>query len=116
MTSGATEPPLSMMRGFRDLTGAEVVHAYGATDTTPMATVNRYKPSVRERLWEDELVELKRKQGFPVTGVDIRIVNGLGDDVPWDGSPQARSACVGRGSRPATTVFRQQTRPTASSR
>ncbi len=81
-----------------------------------MATVNRHKPSVRERLWEDELVELKRKQGFPDTGVDNRIVNGLGDDVPWDGSSQARSACVGRGSRPATTVFRQRTRPTASSR
>lgn len=52
------------MRGFRDLSGAEVVHAYGATETTPVVTMNRYKPSVRKRLTDDELVELKRKHGF----------------------------------------------------
>ncbi|MAO80154.1 long-chain-fatty-acid--CoA ligase [Microbacterium sp. UBA837] len=85
MMSGATEPPLSMMRGFHDLTGAEIVHAYGATETTPLVTMNRYKPSVRERLSEDELFELKRKQGLPVTGVDIRLVDGIGNDVVWDG-------------------------------
>ena len=93
MMSSATEPPLSLMRGFRDLTGAEVVHAYGATETTPLVTVNRYKPSLRERLTDDELFELKRKQGFPVTGVDIRIVDGFGEDAPWDGV-SAGEICV----------------------
>lgn len=88
MMSGATEPPLTMMRGFHELTGAEVVHAYGATETTPLVTINRYKPSVRERLSEDELYELKRKQGLPVAGVDIRLVDGAGKDVPWDGVTQ----------------------------
>lgn len=88
MMSGATEPPLTMMRGFRDLTGAEIVHAYGATETTPLVTMNRYKPSVRERLSEDELFELKRKQGLPVTGVDVRLIDGTGNDVAWDGVTQ----------------------------
>ena len=88
MMSGATEPPLTMMRGFRDLTGAEIVHAYGATETTPLVTMNRYKPSVRERLSENELFELKRKQGLPVTGVDVRLIDGTGNDVAWDGVTQ----------------------------
>ena len=35
MLSGASEPPLSMMIGFYKLTGAEVVHGYGATEATP---------------------------------------------------------------------------------
>ena len=88
MLSGATEPPLAMMRGFRELTGAEVIHAYGATETTPLVTVNRFKPSVRARLSDEELFELKRKQGYVMTNVDIRLVDGEGNDVPWDGVSQ----------------------------
>lgn len=93
MLSGATEPPLSMMRGLYDLTGAEVVHAYGATETTPLVTMNRYKASVVERLTEEELYQLKRKQGYPVTGIDIRLVDGNGNDAPWDGVTQGE-ICV----------------------
>ncbi|RBY81754.1 AMP-dependent synthetase [Geodermatophilus sp. TF02-6] len=93
MMSGATEPPLTMMRGFQELTGAEIVHAYGATETTPLVTLNRYKPSVRERLSGDALFELKRKQGLPVTGVDFRLVDATGNDVPWDGVTQGE-ICV----------------------
>jgi len=88
MLSGATEPPLTMTRGFRDLTGAEIIQAYGATETTPLVTVNRYKPAVRERLNDDELLELKCKQGLPVTGVDVRLIDALGQDVAWDGVSQ----------------------------
>ncbi|MCO7218544.1 long-chain-fatty-acid--CoA ligase [Klenkia sp. PcliD-1-E] len=88
LMSGATEPPLTMMRGFADLTGAEVVHAYGATETTPLVTMNRYKPGVRARLGQEDLWDLKRKQGLPVTGVDIRIVGPEGEDLPHDGTSQ----------------------------
>lgn len=27
--SGASEPPVAMMKGFMELTGAEIIHAYG---------------------------------------------------------------------------------------
>lgn len=85
MLSGATEPPLSMMIGFHELTGAEVVHAYGATETTPLVAVNRLKPTLKKRLSKDERWDLKRKQGLIVTGVDIRIVDLDGSDLPHDG-------------------------------
>ena len=39
LLSGASEPPVAMMKGFWDLTGAEIIHAYGATETTPLVTV-----------------------------------------------------------------------------
>lgn len=93
MLSGATEPPLAMMRGFEELTGAETVHAYGATETSPLVTVNRYKPSVLARLTPEELLELKRKQGLPVSSVDVRLINAEGNDVPWDGATQGE-ICV----------------------
>ncbi|MBO9651139.1 MAG: long-chain-fatty-acid--CoA ligase [Variovorax sp.] len=85
MLSGATEPPLSMMKGFHELTGAEVVHAYGATETTPLVAINRYKPSVKKRLAADDRWALKRKQGLPVTGIDLKIVGPDGLELPHDG-------------------------------
>ena len=86
LLSGATEPPLSMMRGFKELTGAEIIHAYGATETTPLVTLNyRLKPSVRARLSREQQWDLKRKQGLPLSGVDVRVVDASGAEVPHDG-------------------------------
>ena len=45
MLSGATEPSLSMMKGFYDLGGVEIIHAYGATETCPTVTWNSLKPT-----------------------------------------------------------------------
>lgn len=86
MLSGASEPPLAMMRGFHDLTGAEVVHAYGATETSPIVALNRLKPSLRRRLTTEERWNLKRKQGLMVSGVDFRIVDAEDRDLPFDGA------------------------------
>jgi len=61
--SGATEPPLSMMKEFWDLTGAEIIHAYGATETSPLASINRLKP------W---LEALRRR--FPRCPVPCRVL------------------------------------------
>src|SRR3546814_6741683 len=55
LLSGATEPPLSLMRDFHDITGADVIHAYGATETTPLVAVNRgLKPSLRGVISDEE--------------------------------------------------------------
>lgn len=89
LLSGATEPSLSLMRGFYDLTGADIIHAYGATETTPLVTVNKgLKPSLRGVLSEEESWNRKRCQGLMVSGVDFRLVDGAGKDVPFDGVSQ----------------------------
>ncbi|MFO8112294.1 MAG: long-chain fatty acid--CoA ligase [Desulfosalsimonadaceae bacterium] len=83
--SGASEPSLSLMKGFHELTGAEIFHAYGATETTPLVTINRLKPWLEKTLSEEEQWDLKRKQGYPVVGLDLKIVDPLGEEVPHDG-------------------------------
>ncbi len=83
--SGASEPSLTLMRGFADLTGATIIHAYGATETSPIATINRLKPWLEKELSDDQKWEMKKKQGYPVVGLDIKIVDGAGKDVPHDG-------------------------------
>jgi fatty-acyl-CoA synthase len=86
MMSGATEPPLDMMRGYKELTGAEVVHAYGATETTPLVTMNFIKPSLQEDLSDEEQLDLRRKQGLTVPGIETKLVDPeTGEEVPHDG-------------------------------
>ncbi|MCP4115658.1 MAG: long-chain fatty acid--CoA ligase [Desulfobacteraceae bacterium] len=85
MASGATEPSLALMKGFWELGGAEIVHAYGATETAPFVTANLRKPSL-DTLSGEEKWELKKKQGLPVAGLDFRIVDFEGKEVPHDGA------------------------------
>lgn len=87
LLSGATEPALSLMRGFYDLTGADFIHAYGATETAPMAFVNcGRKVTLQGKVTEDEWWSIKRYQGLPAGGVDVRIVDPEGNDLPHDGN------------------------------
>ncbi|MFO7838304.1 MAG: long-chain fatty acid--CoA ligase [Desulfosalsimonadaceae bacterium] len=84
MFSGATEPPLSMMKGYWDLGKAQVIHAYGATETTPLVTFNALKPSLKH-LPEHQQWELRKKQGLPVTGIDVKIADPEGNALAHDG-------------------------------
>ncbi|PCC17618.1 long-chain-fatty-acid--CoA ligase [Brevibacterium aurantiacum] len=84
LVSGSSEPPLSMMRGFKEVTGAEVIHGYGATETTPLATTNwRIKSGMN--LSDEEKWDLKRYQGLPIIGVEVKIVDPTGEEMPRDG-------------------------------
>ncbi|MFF0826500.1 long-chain-fatty-acid--CoA ligase [Brevibacillus sp. NPDC003359] len=85
--SGASEPPVSLMRGFKELTGAEIIHAYGATETTPLVAINyQINPTLRNKLTVEETWDLRRKQGLPITGVDFTLFDpDTGQEVPRDG-------------------------------
>ncbi|MBL4950756.1 AMP-binding protein [Neobacillus sp. YIM B02564] len=85
--SGATEPPVSMMKGFKELTGAEIIHAYGATETTPLVTVNYHlNPQLQNKLTEEEKWDLRRKQGLQAPGIDFKLCNpDTGEEVSRDG-------------------------------
>ena len=83
--SGASEPSLTLMKDYYNLTGAEIVHAYGATETTPLVTINKLKPWLAAELSEEDQWDLKRKQGYPVVGLDVKIVDHLENQVPYDG-------------------------------
>jgi fatty-acyl-CoA synthase len=89
LLSGATEPPLPLMRDFYQLTGADVIHAYGASETTPLVALNPgLKPSLRGRITGEQEWDHKRRQGLLMPGVDFRLVDQAGHDVPFDGVSQ----------------------------
>ncbi len=84
MISGATEPPLALMKGYWELGKARVIHAYGATETTPLVTVNHLKTSLQS-MDEEEQWELRKKQGIVVPGLDLKIVDPHDEELPRDG-------------------------------
>lgn len=85
MIAGSTEPPVALMKGFKELTGAYVIHGYGATETSPLASINWQLPPGLENLSEDEQWDIRRAQGLPLLGVESRVVDPTGEDVPHDG-------------------------------
>lgn len=84
MLSGATAPPVSVMKDYAGL-GADIIHAYGATETSPIVTLNLLKPSLAG-LPEEEKWKLRLKQGIPVPFVSWKILDATGEDVPNDGN------------------------------
>ena len=83
--SGASEPPIAMLKGFYELTGAKVYHVSGATENTAWSTMNKPKPWLENKLSEEEMWELQRKQGLEVPGCDVKIVDVAGNELPHDG-------------------------------
>ena len=55
------------------------------TETTPIATFMAVKKD-RDSLPEKERFDLLARHGLPVAGVEIRIVDADGHELPWDGT------------------------------
>jgi fatty-acyl-CoA synthase len=81
--SGATEPPLALMMQLKEF-GINITHAYGATETTPLVTANLPKIKIKQ-LSEDVQIEYARRQGLPIFGVEVKIIDPAGNELPWDG-------------------------------
>ncbi len=80
---GGSAVPESLLEKYDQL-GVTVVQAWGMTETAPLATVCR--PRVAMRNWSAAQQRAARaKQGPPVPGVDLRIVDEAGKELPWDG-------------------------------
>ncbi|MFX0212317.1 MAG: AMP-binding protein, partial [Candidatus Hodarchaeota archaeon] len=82
---GASEPPLTMIKDYKTITGAEVVHTYGSTEAMAIVTINNPKPWLEDILSEEEKLILKKKQGYVVVGLDVKIVDSEGNELPHDG-------------------------------
>jgi len=80
---GAAVPP-AMMRTLEDDYGVEVAHAWGMTEMSPLGCVGKLKGK-HESLSADEKRAIREKQGRVVYGVDWKIVDGEGRELPWDG-------------------------------
>lgn len=81
---GGSACPPAMMDAFRSEHGVEVVHSWGMTELSPLGTTCRLQGK-HLALSDVEQSDLLQKQGHPLSGIDIRIVDDDGREVEWDG-------------------------------
>ncbi len=81
---GGSACPASMMKTFRERYGIDVIHVWGMTETSPLATTGKLL-SKHESLPEPERQLILNKQGTPIFGVDIKTVDDNGHEIPRDG-------------------------------
>ena len=86
---GGAACPRAMTKTFQDKYGVEVVHAWGMTEMSPLGTLCTLKPEYAG-LTGDALLDVQMKQGHPPFGVDMKIADDAGRDVPWDGKSFGR--------------------------
>jgi 3-(methylthio)propionyl---CoA ligase len=80
---GAACPP-AMMNALLDEFDVEVIHAWGMTEMSPLGTTCTLQAKHAE-LPREEQRRILQKQGHAVYGVDMKIVDDDGKDLPWDG-------------------------------
>ena len=86
---GGAAAPISMIKKFQETHNAFVIHAWGMTETSPIGTVNS-RDEHMDSLPLAERYQLQTKQGRPVYGVQIKIVDDEGTELPHDGKTYGR--------------------------
>jgi fatty-acyl-CoA synthase len=81
---GGSACPPAMIRSFELEFGVQVLHAWGMTEMSPLGTVCTLKAR-HLRVPKEEQLALQNKQGRPLYGVDMKIVDDQGRELPRDG-------------------------------
>jgi len=81
---GGTAVPQSMIESFQEEFGIELRHAWGMTEMSPLGTVSVIKPN---HMNSDKATRyrIQIKQGRPVFGVEMKIVDDQENELPHDG-------------------------------
>ena len=81
---GGAACPRSLMAALEDDYGVEVLHVWGMTETSPVATISKLQTR-HKKLPKESQRDRKVRQGRPVFGVEIGIRDGDERDLPHDG-------------------------------
>ena len=83
VTVGGSAPTRSLIQAFRGR-DIDVIHGWGMTETSPVGTVSELT-AVQDGLSEDDKVAFLMRQGGPLPGVRLRVVDTAGRPQPHDG-------------------------------
>jgi fatty-acyl-CoA synthase len=86
---GGSAVPESLIRAFHDEFGIEVLQGWGMTETSPIGTLSNMTPETLA-LPYDEQMKYRVKQGTPPLGVELKLKNYAGQDMPHDGHTYGR--------------------------
>ncbi len=86
---GGSAVPESLIRAFHDEFGIEVLQGWGMTETSPIGTLSNMTPELRALPYEEQM-KWRIKQGTPPLGVELKLKNYAGQEMPHDGHTYGR--------------------------
>ena len=86
---GGSAVPEAIVRGFRDEFGVDVTHAWGMTEMSPLGTLSSPNAKIAASDPETQL-RYKLKQGRAPIGVEMKLENDAGEELPHDGATFGR--------------------------
>ena len=101
--TGGSAMPTAMMDRLR-AQGTSVLHAWGMTETSPLGTVNTLT-SEAAQLPTEQREALRRKQGRAIFGIELKITDDSGRELPHDG--KSFGALKVRGSWVASGYYKR---------
>ena len=81
---GGSACPPAMIASFRNDYNVDVLHAWGMTEMSPLGTLCTLK-NKHLSLPADAQMKIRLKQGRAIYGIDMKIVNDAGQELPHDG-------------------------------
>jgi fatty-acyl-CoA synthase len=84
MLVGGAAAPRAMIAGFKQRHGLTVVHGWGMTETSPVASFAALPGEVAQADDETQF-DYIAMQGQPLPLVELRVRDDAGERVPWDG-------------------------------
>jgi fatty-acyl-CoA synthase len=103
---GGSSCPRAMTQTFQEKYDVEVIHAWGMTEMSPLGSLCTLKPEYAE-LEGDARLDVQMKQGHPPFGVEMKITDDSGKNLPWDGKIFGRLKV--RGPSVARRYFKDDT-------
>jgi acyl-CoA synthetase (AMP-forming)/AMP-acid ligase II len=86
---GGSAVPESLIRAFQEEFDIEVLQGWGMTETSPIGTLSNLPPELKA-LPYDEQMKWRVKQGTPPLGVELKLKNYAGQEMPHDGHTYGR--------------------------
>ncbi|MDP3852469.1 long-chain fatty acid--CoA ligase [Phenylobacterium sp.] len=81
---GGSAAPRALIEKFDWLLGVYVIHAWGMTETSPLATIGTPLPE-HAKLERQARYDIQSRQGRAIYGVELRIIDEAGQELPADG-------------------------------
>ena len=81
VTCGGSAVPRSLMERFQEKFGVPIIQGWGMTETSPVAALAWPPRGTRP----EEEFDWRAKTGRVIPGVEMRIVDDAGIELPWDG-------------------------------
>ena len=81
---GGAAVPQSLIEAYDECFGITILQAWGMTETSPLAALAR--PPKHVEAGSDDEMSYRTRTGRVIAGIELRVVDDHGIELPWDGT------------------------------